>query len=329
MKKKLLQINNLRIQFQTHSRKTIPVQDISFYVDAGTTVGIVGESGSGKTVTAHAILQLLPQDTAQIIRGNILFNGEDLVLKSPHAMEAIRGSQISMIFQDPMTSLNPTMRIGQQISESVRKHQKVSKAEAQSKALEMLQLVGITPPEEWVNAFPYQLSGGMRQRVMIAIALACEPLLLIADEPTTALDVTTQAQILSLLNEIQKKRQMSIILITHDLGIVAGLCDRIVIMYAGMVVEEGDVNSIFYNPQHPYTEALLKAVPRFGTPKNVALTPIEGNPPNCTYLTDLCPFLERCPHAMRICGMSRPPYYIMDKEQRAACWRHHIVGEQA
>ncbi|WP_246281257.1 ABC transporter ATP-binding protein [Saccharibacillus qingshengii] len=264
---KLLQVSNLRVSFAARETETEAVRGVSFELRKGETLGIVGESGSGKSVTARAIMRLLPEASSRVKSGEILFLGQNLAQKTRKEMEQIRGKEIGMIFQDPMTSLNPTLRIGEQIAETLRKHRKMSKREARTEAVEMLKLVGIRDPETRFNQYPHEFSGGMRQRAMIAIALACRPSLLIADEPTTALDVTIQAQILNVMKQMQEKLGTSIILITHDLGVVAGMCDRVVVMKSGEIVEEGTTAELFANPQHPYTKKLLNALPRLDEPK--------------------------------------------------------------
>ncbi|WP_172253500.1 ABC transporter ATP-binding protein [Saccharibacillus deserti] len=264
---KLLQVSNLRVSFAARETETEAVRGVSFELRKGETLGIVGESGSGKSVTARAIMRLLPEASARVKSGEILFLGQNLAQKTRKEMEQIRGKEIGMIFQDPMTSLNPTLRIGEQIAETLRKHRKMSKREARAEAVEMLKLVGIRDPETRFNQYPHEFSGGMRQRAMIAIALACRPSLLIADEPTTALDVTIQAQILNVMKQMQEKLGTSIVLITHDLGVVAGMCDRVVVMKSGEIVEEGTTAELFANPRHPYTKKLLNALPRLDEPK--------------------------------------------------------------
>ncbi|MCS0542610.1 ABC transporter ATP-binding protein, partial [Aeromonas veronii] len=258
----ILEINDLHVSFDTSAGKVKAVRGVSFSVEKGEAIAIVGESGCGKSVTAKSIMKLLPSPQARIENGSILLNGDDLVQKSEKAMGKIRGNEVGMIFQDPMTSLNPTTRIGIQIAEGIIRHRKVSKKEALENAVNMLEMVGIPQPEKRIHQYPHEFSGGMRQRVMIAIALACQPKLLIADEPTTALDVTIQAQILRLMKNLQEQTNTSIILITHDLGVVAEMCSKVVVMYAGEIVETGLVEEIFSNPTHPYTKGLLKSVPR-------------------------------------------------------------------
>lgn len=293
----------------------------------GEAVAIVGESGCGKSVTAQTLMKLIPMPPGEIKKGEILFNGVNLVNKSNKEMESIRGKDIGMIFQDPMTSLNPTLTIGNQIMEGLIKHQNMSRSDARNRAIELLTLVGIPQPEKRVDQYPHEFSGGMRQRAMIAIALACSPQLLIADEPTTALDVTIQAQILDLMKELQKKMNTSIILITHDLGVVAEMCDRVIVMYAGKVIETGTVDDIFYNPQHPYTKGLLRSVPRLDLNRDEPLTPIFGTPPDLLRPPVGCGFTARCESAMRVCQEYDPELNDISSTQRAACWLQHPLAQ--
>ncbi|HHY60492.1 MAG TPA: ABC transporter ATP-binding protein [Clostridia bacterium] len=320
MSKPLLEVNNLRVSFFTHAGEVQAVRGATFAVHAGEAVALVGESGCGKSVTAQSIMRLIPDPPGKIVGGSILFQGKDLAQATERQMEEIRGNQIGMIFQDPMTSLNPTMTIGRQIMEGIIKHQKVSRQEAKRRAVEMLSLVGIPQPDRRVNQYPHQFSGGMRQRVMIAIALACAPRLLIADEPTTALDVTIQAQIIELMKELKEKTGTSIILITHDLGVVAGLCSRVLVMYAGQIVESGLIREVFYRPRHPYTYSLLRAVPRLDAKQKTRLASIPGQPPDLISPPKGCSFAPRCEFAMRIC-LERPPEEIkLDGNHMARCW---------
>ncbi len=320
--KNLLEIDDLHVSFKTHAGTVQAVRGVHLHVEKGETLGIVGESGCGKSVTAQSILQLIPSPPGKIEKGRILLEGEDLSLRSNEEMQSVRGHEIGMIFQDPMTSLNPTMRVGKQIMEGLIKHRGMSKQEAYQEAKELVELVGIPEPARRVDQYPHEFSGGMRQRIVIAIALACQPKLLIADEPTTALDVTIQAQILELMAKLQKKLEMSIILITHDLGVVAGVCDRVVVMYAGKVVEEGSVDKIFKNPRHPYTKALLRAVPRLGIDKSKPLAAIAGRPPDLRSPPRGCAFAARCPSAMEICLQKQPEL------KPAACWLEHPMAKQ-
>jgi oligopeptide transport system ATP-binding protein len=317
---RLLDVEDLHLSFDTHAGQVHALRGVSFHVNAGEVLGIVGESGCGKSVTAQSILGLLPSPPTRVNSGCIRFDGEDLLDKSASEMQRIRGKEISMIFQDPMTSLNPTMRIGKQIMEALTTHLPLTASQAYKRAIDLLEMVGIPDSTKRVNEYPHQFSGGMRQRVMIAMALACKPRLLIADEPTTALDVTIQAQILTLMRDLQQKTQTGIILITHDLGVVAGICDRIVVMYAGRVVEEGSVTTLFSAPQHPYTQALLRAVPRLGLESKNELESIAGSPPDLRTLPQGCSFAPRCPHAMEICLQKQPTLHP------AACWLHHPMA---
>src|SRR5690606_17146661 len=320
----LLQVENLRTYFRTDAGLAQAVDGVSFHVDPGETLGIVGESGSGKSVTALSVMRLIPEPPGEIQRGSrILFNGErgveDLAQASESRMREIRGNDIAMIFQEPMTSLNPVFRVGDQIMESLRLHQGLNKREARDRAIEMLRLVGIPSPEQRVDEYPHQLSGGMRQRVMIAVALACDPKLLIADEPTTALDVTIQAQILELLNRLQEEMGMSIILITHDLGVVAETCDRVIVMYAGQVFEEGPVEDVFRDPQNAYTEGLLNSVPRLGgAAKRLAVIPGSVRAP--TNWPAGCRFHDRCPYGWEKTEKEEPPLFDLGGGRKSKCW---------
>lgn len=315
----LLEVKNLSVSFCTHRGKVQAVRNVSFNLKKGETVALVGESGCGKSVTAQAIMGLITSPTGVIENGEIFFSGEELLQKSKKQMGKIRGKEIGMIFQDPMTSLNPTMCVGGQIMEGLIKHQNLSKRRAQERAIDILKLVEIADPERRISQYPHEFSGGMRQRVVIAIALACNPKLLIADEPTTALDVTIQAQILELMRAIQSKMETSIILITHDLGIVAGMCDRVIVMYGGEIVESGTVDQIFFDPRHPYTQGLLRSVPRLDM-EGKELTPIYGTPPNLLHVPQGCTFCPRCTHAMRICQLHSPQIEHLEHEHYVACW---------
>ena len=301
------------------------VRGISFELEEKETLAIVGESGSGKSVTAYSIMRLIDMPPGKFVGGTIFFNNEDLTLKSEKQMQEIRGKEISMIFQDPMTSLNPTMSIGNQISESLIKHQNMSKKQAYSRGVELLKLVGIPNPETRINQYPHQYSGGMRQRAMIAIALACNPKILIADEPTTALDVTIQAQILELMRDLQEKTGTAIILITHDLGVVSSVASRVAVMYGGKIVETGNVDEIFYNPKHPYTWGLLGSMPKVDS-KNEELLAIPGSPPDLSDPPKGCPFVTRCPYAMKVCKNNMPEYTHLSDTQKTACW---LLDERA
>ncbi|MFZ5966079.1 MAG: ABC transporter ATP-binding protein [Bacillota bacterium] len=316
---RILEVKNLKTSFFTHVGEVKAIRGVSFGLDKGEAIGIVGESGSGKSVTSMSIMKLL-QYPGKIVEGEVFFKGENLVNKSEKEMQTIRGNEIAMIFQDPMTSLNPVYTVGDQIMEALRKHQGLSKKDAKEKAIEMLRLVGIPSPEKRVDNYPHEFSGGMRQRGMIAMALSCEPSLLIADEPTTALDVTIQAQILELMKDLKEKINTSIILITHDLGVVADVCSRIVVMYGGLIMEEGSTHDIFYNPKHPYTWGLLKSIPRLDLGGKKRLVPIEGTPPDLLHPPKGCPFAARCPYAMKICQEAMPQYYETGNNHRSACW---------
>lgn len=324
---RILEVNDLHVSFHTYAGEVKAVRGVNFHVNRGEAVAIVGESGCGKSVTAQSLMKLIPMPPGKIKQGQILFNGQDLVKKSNKEMEAIRGKEIGMIFQDPMTSLNPTMTVGTQIMEGLVKHQGMSSAAARERAIELLTLVGIPQPERRITQYPHEFSGGMRQRAMIAIALACTPQLLIADEPTTALDVTIQAQILDLMKELQKKTGTSIILITHDLGVVAEMCDRVIVMYAGKVIETGTVDEIFYNPQHPYTKGLLRSVPRLDLDKDEPLTPIFGTPPDLLKPPVGCGFTARCDSAMRVCQQYDPELKEIGNSHRSACWLQHPLAQ--
>lgn len=323
---KLLEVKNLAVSFKTFFGEVEAVRSISFTVDNSETVAIVGESGCGKSVTANSIMQLLPAPPAFFKNGEIIFDGEDLLKKTDKEMQAIRGNKISMIFQDPMTSLNPTIKVGKQIVEGLMQHHKVSRAEADKKAIEMLELVSVPQPHKRVNQYPHEFSGGMRQRVMIALAMVSDPQLMIADEPTTALDVTIQAQILDIMKSIQKELGMSIILITHDLGIVADMSDKVLVMYAGQILEEASTKEIFENPKHPYTSKLLKSVPRLDMDKNEPLHSIDGTPPDL-YIPPLgCPFYDRCDRAMKICKDNMPEYVHHSDTHKSCCWLNHPMA---
>lgn len=316
----LLQVKNLAVSFSTYRGKVKAVRDVSFSVDEGKTIGIVGESGCGKSVTSHAIMGLLPRENSKIEHGQIIFNDRNITDLSEKEMNRLRGNEIAMIFQDPMTSLNPVLTIGAQIQESLFLHKKLTKQQARQRAIELLKLVGIPSAEMRLDDYPHQFSGGMRQRVMIAMALSCEPKLLIADEPTTALDVTVQAQILDLLKQLQQKTNTAIVLISHDLGVIANLCDDIAVMYAGQIVEYGSAEDIFYNAHHPYTKGLLKSLPRLTDKKGEPLSVIEGQPPDLKQDINFCPFAMRCDKAMRICAAQIPAITQIDNHHYVKCW---------
>ncbi|MGJ8572661.1 MAG: ABC transporter ATP-binding protein [Hoeflea sp.] len=317
----ILDVKGLKTVFGTRGGEVHAVNSVDFDLRPGELLGVVGESGSGKSVTMMSLLRLLPSPPAEMRDGKVMFDGQDLLKISPEELRKIRGSKIGFIFQDPMTSLNPVYTIGFQLAEPLRAHLGMSKAQARSRSVELLKLVGIPDPERRLKDYPHQFSGGMRQRVMIAIALACDPQVLIADEPTTALDVTIQAQIIELVKELRQKLGMAIIWITHDLGVIAGIADRVMVMYAGQVVEEGPVNEIFKDPQHPYTQALLKTVPVVRGPREEKLQVIEGQPPILHDAPVACSFRNRCQYAFDRCSQENPA--LTDASvpgHRAACF---------
>ena len=314
----LLQVKNLCTSFKVDHGEVRAVNGISFNLDRGKVLGIVGESGSGKSVTAYSIMRILVEP-GRITGGQILFNGEDIVKYSKKQMREFRGKRVSIIFQDPMTSLNPVYTVGNQLREAIMLHTDRNRQQADERALEMLKLVGVNSPEERLKQYPFELSGGMRQRIMIAMALCCEPDILIADEPTTALDVTIQAQILELMQELQKKLGMAIIMITHDLGVIADMCDEIIVMYAGRVCERGTADEIFYNPRHEYTKGLLRSIPRLDT-HHERLIPISGSPVDLTNMPKGCAFASRCDNCMKICLNELPGELDINDFHKAACW---------
>lgn len=316
----LLSVKNLETSFFTPQGEVKAVRGVSFQIPKGKVVGIVGESGSGKSVTAYSILQIL-SSPGQIVGGSVSFDETELVGIKEKGMAKIRGNRISIVFQDPMTSLNPVFTIGHQLTEAIMLHTNRNKKQAKERATEMLTLVGVNDPQRRVRQYPHQLSGGMRQRVMIAMALACEPDILIADEPTTALDVTIQAQILELMKELQKKLGMSILLITHDLGVVAQMCDSVIVMYAGQICEQGSVEDIFINPQHEYTKGLLRSVPT-ASDEYTRLQPIGGLGVDLTNLPEGCPFAPRCSEAMRACLQINPVLICSGGEHYVRCWNY-------
>jgi oligopeptide transport system ATP-binding protein len=322
----VLRVSDLWISFSTYAGEVQAVRGASFDLRQGETLAIVGESGSGKSVAARSIMRLNPESNTIVRGGEIVFEDEDLLKLSEKRMLDIRGPKIAMVFQDPMTSLDPTMRVGRQIMESLKRHLGMSGRKATERAVELLELVGIPNAEERLKQYPHQFSGGMRQRVVIAIALACDPKVLIADEPTTALDVTIQAQILELLRELQERLGMSIVLITHDLGVVASTAHRIAVMYGGKIIETGTVREIFYNPKMPYTWGLLASIPLPTADRSQELIPIPGTPPDATDPPKGCPFAARCPYAMRICEEEMPGYTTFSDEHKAACWLHHQMA---
>ena len=323
MAKNVLNIKDLYVSFDTYAGEVQAVRGVSYHVDEGEVLGVVGESGCGKSVTAQTIMKLNPMPPAKIKSGEITLDGIDIIATSEDKMQEIRGKEVSMIFQDPMTCLNPTMKVGRQITEAIKHHQKLSKEEAEKRSIEMLKLVQIPNPEERAQQYPHEFSGGMRQRAMIAMALSCNPKLLIADEPTTALDVTIQAQIIDLLGDIRKKTGTAIILITHDLGVVASLVDRVAVMYAGKIVETAKVNDIFKNAAHPYTNALLSSLPSHDTSKEDKLTSIPGTPPDLIKPPVGCGFASRCEKCMKICKAKQPPVFDLGDGHSASCWLLH------
>ncbi|WP_226555798.1 ABC transporter ATP-binding protein [Priestia aryabhattai] len=316
---KMIQIKDLHVQFSTYGGQVQAVRGVSFDLHKGETLAIVGESGCGKSVTSQSIMRLIPTPPGRITSGSILFKGQDLTKLSEKKMRDIRGADISMIFQDPMTALNPTLRVGEQIAENIMQHENISKEKAKEKAFEMLELVGIPNPKERLKQYPHEFSGGMRQRIVIAMALVCNPEVLIADEPTTALDVTIQAQILELFKDIQQKTDVSIVLITHDLGVVAQVADRVAVMYAGKIVEIGTRRDIFYTPQHPYTKGLLRSVPRLDLYES-ELVPIAGSPPDLFAPPSGCSFAPRCPYVMEVCDCMYPVSTKLKESHQVHCW---------
>ncbi len=320
----LLEVKDLHTSFYTDAGEVKAVDGVSFQLDHGKVLGIVGESGSGKSVTAYSVMQILAS-TGKIKSGSIKYDGKELVGADEKTMRAIRGNKISIIFQDPMTSLNPTYTVGHQLMEAILLHTNRNKKEAQLRAVEMLQLVNVNEPEKRLKQYPYELSGGMRQRVMIAMALACEPDIVIADEPTTALDVTIQAQILELMQDLQKKMGMAIVLITHDLGVVAQMCDEVIVMYAGSICEQGTADEIFYNPRHEYTKGLMRSIP---TAENSGkrLEPITGTPIDLLNMPKGCPFAPRCDRAMKICLTQRPERKIINEMHYANCFMNEKIA---
>jgi peptide/nickel transport system ATP-binding protein len=326
MSENLLELRNLRTQFSTDEGPLLAVDDVSFEIRPGATLGVVGESGCGKSVTALSVMRLVADPPGRIVGGEILYRGQDLLALPEQQMRRIRGNEISMIFQEPMTSLNPVFTVGEQIAEAVRLHQGLDRKAARARAVQMLRQVGLPDPEQRVDSYPHQLSGGMRQRVMIAMALCCDPDLLIADEPTTALDVTIQAQILELIRRLQAERHMAVMLITHDLGVVAESCQDVVVMYAGKVVERAPVRAIFKRPAHPYTAGLLRSVPSFEDAAGAhspqgrgGLRTIPGMVPSLLALPSGCRFRDRCERALEVCARTDPPLEPKREDQQAAC----------
>ncbi|MDD3366128.1 MAG: ABC transporter ATP-binding protein [Sphaerochaetaceae bacterium] len=318
--KNLLEVRDLRTHFKTDAGIVKAVDGISFTLNEGETIGIVGESGSGKSVTNLSIMRLIQSPPGKIVGGEIIFENKDILKLSQRELRHIRGNEISMIFQDPMTSLNPFLKISTQMVETIRLHQNISRKEALAKSIDMLKLVGIPAAEERIHNYPHQFSGGMRQRVMIGMALSCEAKILIADEPTTALDVTIQAQILELIQELAKKLNTAVILITHDLGVVAGMCDSVCVMYAGKIVEKAKTEKLYAHPAHPYTDGLIQSVPRLDKAHDGKLFSIKGQPPNVIDLPDCCPFHPRCHKVMEVCRHHYPPTKDLGDGHEVSCW---------
>lgn len=320
----LLLVDNLHVEFRTRKGAATVLNGVDFELRAGETLCVVGESGCGKSMTALALLRLIPTPPGKIVNGRVLFAGEDLMKADEARMRAVRGNQISMIFQEPMSSLNPVYTVGDQISEALLLHRNMSRSQAREQSIDLLRSVGIPAPETRVDNYPHQLSGGMRQRVMIAMALACEPAILIADEPTTALDVTVQAQIFDLLRTLQKERGTALMLITHDMGVVAEMADRVIVMYAGRVIEQGQVSDVLHDPKHPYTQGLIACLPELGASRGEGerrpLAEIPGVVPSIWELGAGCAFAERCPSAIAKCRSTVPPLVTLSDRHRAACW---------
>ena len=334
MEKLLLEVEGLKTYFHTHDGIVKAADNVSFKINAGETLGVVGESGCGKSITALSVMQLVPKPRGVIEGGKIVYFGQngsvDITSLDPKGkeMRSIRGNEIAMIFQEPMTSLNPVYTVGEQIMEAVRLHQMAEDREARERAIEMLKRVNIGRPDQAVDSYPHHMSGGMRQRVMIAMALSCDPKLLIADEPTTALDVTIEAQILDLIEKLQEQSDMAVMFITHDLDVIGEIADRVIVMYTGNVVESATTEQLFYNPAHPYTKALLNSIPRIGSDKK--LVPITGSVPNLLALPQGCYFAPRCPFAMDICRGESPPQFEIEEGHTAKCWLHRdakVVGQ--
>ena len=323
MDRQLLSIEDLRVSFFTPAGEVKAVGGISFTLDHGKVLGIVGESGSGKSVSVNALMRLIPHP-GRVIGGSITFDGKAVLGMPLREMQRLRGREIGMIFQDPMTSLNPLFTNGNQLSETLRQHTDMTQEQVWARGIEMLKLVGINNPEQRMRQYPHEFSGGMRQRAMIAMTLSCEPKLLIADEPTTALDVTIQAQILTLIKELKTKIQSAIILITHDLGIISDLCDEVIVMYGGKIVEHGSIDDIFYRPAHPYTSGLLRCLPRLDSDDKEPLIPIEGTPVDQLMLPAGCAFAPRCERCMKVCMSHVPPEFVMGEGHTSACWLHAL-----
>ena len=318
----LIDIKDLRVSFFTPGGEVQAVRGVSWFLEEGEALGIVGESGSGKSVSVYAVMRLL-QHPGRVVGGSIHFNGIDILGLSEEEMRKIRGNDIAMIFQDPMTSLNPVYTVGNQIVEPLKLHRNLKGKRARERAEELLSMVGIPNPARRLKQYPFEFSGGMRQRAMISMALACEPKLLIADEPTTALDVTIQAQILEIMKDLKKSRNMSIVLITHDLGIVSDICNKIIIMYGGEIMEYGPIESLYKNPSHPYTNGLINSLPKIDEEVGTQLTPIEGAPVDLMHPPAGCPFAPRCEKCMKVCLTEKPPYFEMEPDHYSACWLHY------
>lgn len=315
----LLNVDELEVSFFTHAGEVKAVRKVSYDLKYGEAMGIVGESGSGKSVSSYALMGIIPEP-GKIISGNINFEDKNITSLSESEMLKLRGKDVGMVFQDPMTSLNPVFTVGSQIDESLKKHTNLDKKQRKERIIELFELVGINQPEKRLNQYPHEFSGGMRQRVVIAMALACNPKLLIADEPTTALDVTIQAQIIELLKELKEKISMSIIFITHDLGVISEICDKVAVMYAGNIIERGSIDDIFYNPKHPYTLGLLKSIPKINNDDHERLIPIEGNPVDLINPPKGCAFAPRCEYCMNICMEKIPPVYHVEDGHETSCW---------
>jgi oligopeptide transport system ATP-binding protein len=322
----ILRVENIKTYFNTDDGIVKAVDGVSFALRRGETIGIVGESGCGKSVMNLSIMRLIPSPPGKIVDGEIFFHGKSVLAMSGDELRALRGNKISMIFQDPMTSLNPFLRISTQLVETLHLHQGLSRSAANGKAIEMLRMVGIPSPEKRIDGYPHQFSGGMRQRVMIAMALSCNPEILIADEPTTALDVTIQAQILEIVKDLTVKFSTAVILITHDLGVVSGMCDKICVMYAGRIVERASTDDLFKDPKHPYTRGLIRSVPRLDKSTKERLYSIPGTPPSLINIPECCPFHPRCEYAMDICSRQYPDETDSGKEHEVCCWLYNGKG---
>ncbi len=324
---RILEVKDLVTRFHIAEGTVYAVNGISFHLNHGEAIGVVGESGCGKSVTMMSIMRLIPIPPGEIARGQVLYNKRDLLKLSEAEMEHIRGKEIAMVFQDPMTALNPVLTVGRQLGEPLRVHMGMDKEEIQQRSIQLLEQVGISDPKQCLDAYPHQFSGGMRQRAMIAMSLACTPSILIADEPTTALDVTIQAQIVELVQQIRKQMDMAVIWITHDLGVVAEIAERVLVMYAGFIVEEAQVDDLYEDPRHPYTQALLAALPRVDRRRDKRLQSIPGAPPNLLVAPTGCPFVQRCQFAFDRCRVEMPPLFNVGVNHTAACWLDVTTGE--